>query len=1033
MDFLTRFALKNSRITVLLIIFIFVGGLFSFFAIPSREDPEITIRDAQVTAYYPGLSAQQMEDLVAIPLERAIKQIPEVEDIKTTVKTGYVLVQPKLYDRYFHLETIWQDLRNKVADLKEQLPKGTLGPYVNDDYGRVSEITIALTGDGFNLAELREIAFDLQDRIGQLSTISRVDLYGVQDETIFLDFNGTRLANFGITPENMTKAIKSQNAILPSGTIIANGQRIAIQPTGEFKTLEEIRDLQIYVPEANKSVYLRDILEVSRAYVDPPRKPVFYNEKPAIVLALSMASGKNIKSFEAEVTTLVDQLQLTLPLGMGMEYATYQPTLVHAAIHSTVVNLYQAVIIVLLVVILFLGLRTGVIVGTIVPLTIMLTIISMYFLKLDLQRMSIAAIIISLGLLVDNAIVIAEDMRRRMDEGTPKRQAALAAASSLGLPLLSSSLTTIFAFLPLILADNVTGEFVRSLGQVLVISLMASWFLSVFAIPALCYWMLPDSTATTKPGTQVYNSGWYAYYAVILQKLMGLKALFLASMVGLLVLAVFGFKGIVSQMMPPSDRNQFLVYLDMPAGTDVTETVKSTQVLMNWLNDKNENPEVTNFISYVGAGGPRFFLSLSPVNPDSNTAFLIVNTQTADQSETVVNRVNQFLAKAVPEVDGRAKRMWLGPTEIGMMEYRIKGPDIETLYKLTDQMQAKLKSIPAMVTVSNDWQNQVIRLMLTVDQAGARRVGVSTESLANTLNAYFDGVPITDYREGDKIIPLILRGERAVNNIDLLRTLPVLSQDQKAVPLIQISNFSPLIVPEKIKRFDQQRTITVSAKHQNLQASELHVKMLPFIKSLALPAGYTIEFGGEVEGAARANAALFKYMPHAIALIMLILVWQFNSIRRMGIIMLTVPLVLIGAVLGLLLSGAFLSFNAILGIFSLAGIIVNNGIVLIDTIDSEREQGVAIEQAVINSCVARLRPIAMTTLTTILGLLPLALTGGDLWFGMAIVMIFGLLVGTILTLGVVPILYHLFFTIDLEKVRKNTLFNPKAGNQESIQ
>ncbi len=1011
MDVVTRFAITNSRITILFVLFVFIGGLFAFLKIPSREDPAITIREAQVTAYYPGLSAQQMEDLVAIPIERAIKQIPEVEDIKTTVKTGYVLVQPKLYDCYFDLEPIWQDLRNKMTDIKGKLPKETIGPFVNDDYGRVSEITIALTGDGFNLAELRETALNLQDRLGQLTSVSRVDVYGIQDETIFLDFNGGRLAHYNIRPESLVRAIQSQNAILPSGTIVAEGQRIAIQPTGEFKTLEEIRNLQIYVQDANKSVYLRDIVDVSRSYVDPPNNPVFYNHKPAIVLALSMMEGKNIKTFEEQVTTLVDRLQLELPVGMTMAYATYQPDLVKSSIHNTVINLYQAVAIVLLVVIYFLGFRTGIIVGTIVPLTILFTIVIMFFLKIDLERMSIAAIIISLGLLVDNAIVIAEDMMRRMEDGVAKKEAAFAAASSLGLPLLTSSLTTIFAFLPLMLADNVTGEFVRSLGYVIVISLLSSWFLSIFTIPTFCYWFLADPTSCPKASQETYGTRWYLKYTQYLRLFMKNKIIFLSVMTGCLGVSLMGFKLIVTQMMPPSDRNQFLIYLDLPAGSDVTETMKSTHTLMEWLNDKQENPEVTNFIAYVGAGGPRFFLSLSPVNPDTNTAFLVVNTKTPQQTADLVNRTNQFLAKFIPEADGRAKLMWLGPTEIGMMEYRIKGHDFNALYHLTDQIQSELKTINGMVTVSNDWQNQVFRLLLSLDQAGARRVGVTTESLARTLNTYFDGYKITYYREGDKIIPVILRGERDVNNIDRMRTLPVLSQNQQAVSLLQIMNFVPSIVPEKIKRYDQMRTITVSAKHQTLQASQLHQKMLPFIEKLDLPLGYTIEYGGEVEGIEKANYALFKFMPHALALIMLILVWQFNSIRRMGIIILTIPLVLIGAVWGLVLFGTFLSFNAILGIFSLAGIIVNNGIVLIDKMDNEREQGVPLEEAIIYSCVARLRPIAMTTATTILGLLPLALTGGDLWFGMAIVMIFGLMLGSVLTLGVIPVLYYLFFTI----------------------
>lgn len=1010
MERITEFAIKNSRMTVLLILFLIVGGFFSFFTIPSREDPSIVIREAQITAFYPGLSSQQMEDLVAIPIERALKQIPEIEDIETTVKTGYVLVQPKVYDRYFHLEPIWQDVRNKIDDLKPKLPQETVGPFVNDDYGRVSEITISLTGDGFNLAELREIGFDLRDSMGQLETVARVDIYGVQDETVFLDFNGIRLAHYGITPNDIINTIRSQNVILPSGTVIADGLRIAIQPSGEFKSLEEIRNIKIPLPSSGQSVYLRDIVEVSRAYVDPPRNPVYFGGKQTVVLALSMVSGKNIDLFEKDVTTFVDKIKLSLPLGLNLDYATYQPTLVKESVASAVSNLKQAIFIVLFVVILFLGMKTGLIVGTIVPLTILMTVIIMSVIHIDLQRMSIAAIIISLGLLVDNAIVIAEDIRRRMDEGASKKEAALAAPSSLGIPLLSSSLTTIFAFMPLIWADNVTGEFVRSLGQVIIITLLSSWFLSMYVTPTLCYWFLPEKEAPKKP-TKGFD--WYKAYATILKKLLTQKALVMGSMTILLILSVFGLRFITAQMMPPSDRNQFLVYLDLPAGTDITETVKSTKHLLDWYGDIEANPEVTSTVAYVGAGGPRFFLSLSPVNPDTNTAFIVVNTKLAQDTKKLVDRTNLKIAKELPEVSGRAKQMWLGPTEIGMLEYRISGSDWVTLFKLADRLESQLRTFNNMVTVSNDWQNPVIRLLMNVDQLGARRVGITSEALANALRTYFDGIQITNYREGDKSIPVILRGENDVNNIDRLRTLPILSQDQQVIPLIQFTDMLASIVPEKIMRFNQVRTITVSAKHQEMQASELHHKMLPFIESFPLPPDYKIEFGGEIEGSQRANTALFKFMPFALLAIALILVWQFNSIRRAAIIMLTIPLVLIGAVLGLLATGAFLSFNAILGIFSLAGIIVNNGIVLIDRIDSERESGLSIENALISACVVRLRPIIMTTITTILGLLPMVFFGGDLWFGMAIVMIFGLALGTVLTLGVVPILYSVFFNTQL--------------------
>lgn len=1009
MEKLTAFAIKNSRLTILLILFLIFGGLFCFFSIPSREDPTIVIRNAQVTAYYPGLNTKKMEELVAIPIERAIKQIPEVEEIETTIKTGSVIVEPKIYDRYFYLEPIWQDLRNKMDDLKPELPAEVIGPFINDDYGRVSEITIALYGNGFNMAELREVAFDLRDFMGQLDTISRVDLYGIQDERVFLDFNGSRLVHYGITPEDIIKSIKAQNVILPSGVIIADGLRVTIEPTGDFQSLEEIRNVQIQTKKSDQTVYLRDIVTVSRGYVDPPIRPVYYNDQPAIILGLSMMDGKTIEQFEKEVVNFIDKKRIDLPLGMELDYATYQPTLVQQAIAGAVNNLKQAVLIVLAVVIFFLGARIGLIVGTIVPLTILMTIIVMYFFQVDLERMSIAAIIISLGLLVDNGIVIAEDMRRRIDEGCSNYDAAIQASQSLGIPLLSSSLTTIFAFMPLMWADNVTGEFVRSLGKVIIISLLSSWFLSIYVTPTLCYWFLKNSSKQTKNDEPTYTTGWYLNYRNFLSFLMKNRLFFLGGMAGALLICLSSFKFLVTQMMPPSDRNQFLVYLDTAAGTDIQETLKATRILTQWYEDKTQNPEVESNVAYIGFGGPRFFLSLSPVNPDTNTSFLIVNTYSHKDTKKLVDRTNKKIMDDIPEVTGRAKQMWLGPTEIGMMEYRISGPDEQKLYDLSYILEAEINRIPHMLTVTNNWQNPVIRLLMQIDQYGARRAGVTTQSISNALNSYFDGVTITDYREGDKIIPIMLRGEDGIDNIDRLRTLPILTANLQGIPLIQFSNFKGYIAPEKIMRFNQERTITVSAKNQILQAAELHEKMIPFIESLELPDGFHIEYGGEIEGSHKANVALFKYMPLALIFIALILVWQFNSIRRMMIIMLTIPLVLIGAFLGLFLTGTYVSFNAILGIFSLAGIIVNNGIVLIDRIDEERKSGQPLLEAILTSCLVRLRPIIMTTITTILGLIPLLLTGGDLWFGMAIVMIVGLSLASVLTLGVVPILYSLFF------------------------
>jgi len=1010
MERITQFAINNSRATILVLVFIVLIGIQTFVTMPSQEDPEVTVREAQVTVYFPGMPTDLIENLIAKPLEKKIKQIPEVEKIDTTVKTGEVLIKAKIYDRYFDLDPIWQDLRNKMNDIKPDLPEGSVGPVVNDDYGRVSVATIAMTGVGFTMKEMREIALHLQDQIGGMDSVSKVDVMGVQQERIYLDFNAARLAQYGISFVDLVMALRDQNVVLPGGSINADGRIIVIEPTGNFQSVEEIKNVQVQAPDSEQVVYLQDIVDVRRSYVDPSEYAAFFNDKPAVILAVSMVPRYNIEDFGEEITTKIYELQNTLPLGIKLDYATYQPTLVTKAVSDAVNNLYQTIGVVLGVVIVFLGFRTGIIVGAIVPLTILLSFFAMNIWGIDLQRMSIAAIIISLGLLVDNGIVIAEDIRRRMDVGTEKREAAIKAAQSLGIPLLTSTLTTILAFMPLLLAEDVSSEYLRSLSQVIITTLLSSWFLSMFATPALCYWFLSEQKREENEGkSSPYQSHIHVIYKKTLEAILGFRTGFIVLLVVALVLSVLNLSTIPKQMMPYSDRSQFLVYIDMPSGTHIDETIKVTKRLTSWLSDPQENPNIENHVAYMGYGGPRFFIALSPPNPGNNVAFVVVNTKTSEDVQPVIKKVNRFILENLPEARGRSKRMSLGASEIGLVEYRIIGPDVTVLYRLARSIENEMNRVKGTVGVMNDWNEPVIRMRVEIDQDRARRAGVSSKSIANVLNAYFEGKEISDFREGDQTLPIIVRGDETRDDWSALRVLPVMSEDGEPVPLIQVADFKGYIAPGKFKRYNQERTLSVSGKHTTMQAAEFHETLWPFIQSLDLPEGIRIEIGGEVEASEKGNQALVENLPFAIIGIIVLLVLQFNSFRRPAIIILTIPLVIIGAVLGLLVSNAFLSFTAILGIYSLIGIIVNNGIVLIDRIDVERTGGMGVHDAIIEACLARMRPIFMTTLTTILGLIPLALFGGAMWFPLAVVIMGGLAVGTILTLGIVPVLYSVLF------------------------
>jgi multidrug efflux pump subunit AcrB len=1006
MDKITRFAVGNTQFSILMLLFIFFFGIFTYKTMPSQEDPEITIRDAQVTAIYPGLSIRMTEELIAKPIERKIREMPEVEDIKTTIQPGYVLVQPKLYDRYFDLDPIWQDLRNKMNDVKPMLPKGTQGPIVNDDYGDVASATVALHGKGFTLAELDELARGIKDRLGSVVGVSKVELYGIQQERFFIDINMDRLAHLNMESGDIVTALQAQNVILPGGYIDADGSSIGVDPSGNFTSIDQIRQLQISVPKSGQVIYLADIASVSRGYQDPPVRPAYYNNEPAIIVAISMTQNFNIIAFGTIVEEALAKERAHLPEGVQFDVVTWQPAFVKASVEDATSNLLQTVIVVLIVVVAFLGFRTGLIVGAIVPLAMCLTVVVMHLMGVQLHRMSIAAIIIALGLLVDNGVVMAEDISSRMAAGAKKKDAAFAAAKSLGVPLLTSSFTTILAFLPLILADNVTGEFLRALGIVISIALLGSWFLCMYATPAISVWTLKEYvTGQPQEKTSGVIARLNAGYRALLPRILAMRYLFLLVMVGLFVLSIFLMKLVPQQIMPPSSRNQYLVYVDLPAGTDIRQTIANSNTLSRWLNDRSINPEITNHVSYVGFGGPRFFLALSPVDPSDNTIFMVVNTKTAEDVPELMARTNDFIRTEMPDATGVSKQMSLSQDEVGLAEYRISGPDDAVLWELAERYTDAMRETPGSVGIRNNWQNPALRIAVNIDQARARRAGVTSESIARTLGTYFESTSISDYREGDKVIPIVVRGDEGRNNMDTLRSLSVISQSGVPVPLIQVARFSATAEPSRIMRFNQERTMTVEGRVPGMTALAFDAVLQEKLSDLVVPDGYRVELGGEIEGGKKANTALFKFMPLALALMFILLVWQFKSITRTAIIFLTIPLCLIGAVIGLLATGALLDFNGMLGLFSLAGIIVNNGIVLIDRMDSERQQTDNLTEAVVNACAARLRPILMTTLTTIIGLVPMAVFGEELWFAMSVVIMFGLAAGTVLTLGFVPVLY----------------------------
>jgi multidrug efflux pump subunit AcrB len=1016
---LTGFSLNNSRFVMLLVGLLMITGIIMFTNFPSKEDPAVTIRDAVVTTYYPGMSPRRMEDLITRKVEEYIRQIPEVEDIYLVKSsTGMSIVYAKVYDNFFDMQPIWQDLRNKMDDVKTELPEGTIGPFVNDEFGDVSVVLVALTAKGFSMADMRDVARDIQDDFYTLEGIRKVTLHGVQEERVFLEITNARLAQYGLSPRELSRTLMEQNIILPGGSIDTGAVEMVVEPSGNFRSVEDIENVVIKLPKSKEVVYLKDIATVKRAYIDPPQNKAYFNGSPTIILAVEqMEEGVNVLDFSPRVKQRMEEWQNRLPIGYKLDIAHYQADLVADSVNGVTMNLLQTLATVLAVVMLFLGWRTGLIVGSVVPLTMIISLVVMRVLGLELHRITLATMIISLGLLVDNGIVIAEEIGRRMLEGEDRKDAAINAGKTLALPLLTSSLTTILAFVPLGIAPNVTGEYLSSMAKVMAITLLISWVLANCVTPLMCYWFLKPTPLTEEEIKAQYESPMYLKYKAFLTFILRRRVIFLGAVAALMVGAILLMGIVRKQFMPDAERNQFMVYLDVPAGYGSNATDHMVSRFLEWLHDKEANPEVESSLTYVGYGGPRFFQTFGPRAAAANISYLLVTTKDFESVPAAINKTREYINENFPEANGRVKKFWLGANETGLVEVRISGNQHDVIFELGQRVMAALRDIPGTTDIFNDWENRVTKILAEVDQPRARRAGVSSEEIADSLNTFFSGTPITDYREEDKVIPVMFRAEGVERQtMDRLRTVEVYSSANNVnVPLMQVADLKGVTEYSLVRRRNLLPTVIIEAKHSWLQAAELEKALQPALDEIMkdLPPGHFWEFGGETENSTKAQTALAIFLPHALGAMFLLMVWQFNSYAKPVIIFITIPLVLIGAAPGMLITGAFFGFMAILGFLSLAGIIINNAIVLLDSMQNEIDAGAAPYDAVMIASLTRFKPVIMTTATTILGLLSLMLPPDPMFFAMAIVISFGLAAGTVLTLALVPVLYTLFFKVEI--------------------
>lgn len=1016
---MTRFSLDRPRLTLFVMIALIVMGAALYADFPKREEPEITIRTAVVTVQYLGLSPPRLERLIVEPVERKIRQIPQVEDIDTLMVAGRATIKVTVLDRVTKLEGVWQELRDKMEEVARELPAETSGPFVNTDFGDVTIASIAMTAEGFSFAEMEGTAEELQRQLYALDGVGKVRLYGNQEERIWLEFDAKRLASIGVQLPVLIEDLRNQNIILPAGQLNADGTAFLLEASGDFESIEQVEGLLSQASGGDSYIRLADIVTVRSGFIDPPETLVFANGRSAIVIGVEMQSGFDILSVGDAIAELMNQFEREQPIGYAFSLATFQPNEVKRSVTNALTNVVETFVVVLLVVMAFLGIRTGLVIASIVPFAILFALVGMNTLNLALEQVSIAAVIISLGLLVDNGVVVVEDVLSRVSEGNAGSDAALAAGKQFAQPLAVSSGTTIFAFLPFFLLEGPEGEYAFSLGAVVALTLVGSWFSAMYLLPLI-------AARFVSPGKRLEDSNshedlvkWTSAYRKLLMRILPGSKWVICIVLTLVTLGAVLFSFIPAQLFPSSDRGEVLVYMDLPKAAHISETERIALAVGDWFGDEQENPEVINQVTYIGGGGPRFYLALDPAEASPASAFLLVNTADREAAIRVVERARSHLFTHFPEGRFRIKRLAMGAKESGTVEVEIAGLDLERLYTLGREVEGFFRNTPLLVENQHDWGEKTVKVFIDVDQNKARRLGVTSQSLARVLGAYFDGYDVSNFRAGDEMVPIVLRAtQEDRDSIADLASISVLTNDGRIAPLNQVADMRPQLEFSQTRRKNQRRIITVTAKSDAYSAAELLDQVSDELNTLDLAGGYEVTIGGELADSSEIYGRLAWGLPAAFTLMLLLIIYQFDSFRRALIVFMTVPLILIGAPIGLLLSGQPLSFMGILGLISLAGIIINNGIVLINQIDIERGKGDLVD-SIANAAQKRIRPILLTSITTVLGLFPLYLFGGPLWEPLAVVIIGGLSIASILTLILIPAAYFL-------------LQPPLRGSDESI-
>lgn len=1006
-------SIRNKTVTLVFAVLMVVLGVWSYIHLPRLEDPEFTIKDALIVTSYPGASAQEVADEVSDVIELAAQQLEQLERVVSRSERGRSTVTVTIRDQYDSdsLPQVWDELRHKVNDAQRFLPPGAGPSVVFDDFGDVFGIFFALTGPEFSDAQLYDTAKLLRRELLLVPDVKRVDLFGVQQEVIYIELARDRIAQLGIHPETIFGLLREQNLVVSSGAVDAGPLAITINPTGEWSGVEDFENLLISGGgNDGELIYLRDIATVRRDFIDPPTTSLRYDGMRAIGIGISTVSGGNVVTMGEAVSQRIRMLGSRIPLGMELHKVSFQADTVVEAISEFIANLGMAVVIVFIVLLLAMGMRSGFIIGAILMITMCGTMIVMKSTGLILERISLGALIIALVMLVDNAIVIVEGMLIAMQRGKDKMQAAKDIVSQTAIPLLGSTAIAILAFGAIGLSDDSTGEYCRSLFVVLLIALGLSWITAVTITPLFGYLFLKAApTDGNAEQSDPYAGAIYQTYKRFLIKCMRARWVTILVMIGMMVGAIFGFRFLENSFFPDSTRTQFMVDIWLPVGTRLDETDRQAAQMREEIASI---PGITHITTSVGQGTLRFLLTYSPERFDSAYAQFLVDVENHEMIDTILPQVQETLSENFPDAGIIAKRFLLGPGEGGRIQVRFSGENYAVLRGIADQAMEILRQDGGAKGIRIDAREQVPVLRPQFSEMQARLTGITRTDLGQTLEAAFSGRRIGVYREADELLPIITRGPEAERaDPDSIRDVQIYSPVAgRFIPVRQVvSEFSTELEDPIMMRRNRLPTIIVHADQTSGLASALHARVREQIEAIPLPEGYFMQWGGEHEDSSDAQAALAGTLPVFVFMMVLIVICLFNSLRITLIIWLTVPLSIIGIVLGLLLFNQPFGFMALLGALSLSGMLIKNGIVLVDEINVQLRSGKVAWDAVVDAAVSRVRPVSMAVLTTVLGLIPLLF---DVFFGaMAVTIVVGLLFASALTLIVVPVLYATFFRL----------------------